>query len=148
MNWTIGFLAASMLVFAPAFAKTKDLSETKRVISWTELSSGMIKELAVGLHPDVAIECTEGTTLPIQLLSHYNFFSLKLNPNLTITIDKSCYLRVINRKLYISQDLVHWEKAKKYFHGRMNADVQIGDEQSGVLVETALVPFLYPKDEE
>jgi hypothetical protein len=106
----------------------------------TELDASFIKELALGMHPDVAVECKKGTTLPLRFFHNWGLFSLKCAPNLTVKVEEPCYLRCVRKKLYISQDLVTWEKADKFFNGKCDANVNI-DEQSGILVESQQVPY-------
>jgi len=138
MRQSVQLTLAAMLLLSPLFAKDKSFPEVSRVVPMTELDAVFIKEVASGAHPDIAIECKEGTTLPIGFLHNWGLFSLKCMPNLTITVEMPCYLRCVGKKAYMSQDLISWEKADRFFSGKCDADVKI--DETGVLVETRLVP--------
>lgn len=138
MKKNILFILALMMLSSSTFAKTKTLPEVRQVISLTDVTPEMSKELLSGMHPDIAIECKEGTSLPLQFLTKYGFFSLKWNPQLTLKVDRPCYLRTIKRRAYLSLDLVNWDKPRNFFKGKANTDVKISNDKSHILIETDL----------
>lgn len=149
---TLYFLA-SMLVFSQVFAKTKTLPPPGHVVPFTSVDTQLINELIAGIHPDLVIECREGTELPISYLHNNVFFSAFCSPNLSIKVEKTCYLRFVKKKVYMSDNLTEWNKPSKYLEGRYTAAMKI-DQDSGILVETKVVPYtvdeltdLYSDDE-
>lgn len=124
-----------ILAFAPVFGREKFLPEPRQIVSMAELDSALINELVAGGHPDVAIELKPGAEIPFRLFHRCNpFFSLAVNPNVSAKVEKLCYLRFVKKKVYISQDLVTWEKPTADMH-RPTAKFLL--DSAGVLVETA-----------
>jgi hypothetical protein len=130
-QWTL----AALLMFSPLVAKDKPLVEISQIIPLTGLEINFIREFVSGMHPDVAIECREGTTLPISIFYNLGLFSLDYVPNMTVKVEKACYIRCVGKKAYFSQDLVKWSRADKFFKGNCNASIKI-DEKTGILIET------------
>lgn len=128
------------LFLSPVFAKEKNFPQPRRVVNLAQLDPELIEELLLGMHPDIAIECKEGSKFPVQFLHNYGLFSLKCTPNLSIKVERPCYLRFVKRKVYISEDLAKWEKPSKFFSGGYKAKVKI-DGESGLSVETKLIPY-------
>jgi hypothetical protein len=127
---------AATLCLSSLSAKEKSFPAVQQVVNLIDLSSDFINEFVIGLHPDIAISCTQGTTLPLSFLHSWGLLSLKCAPDLAVTIERPFYLRVVGSKPYISQDLVIWEKAEKAFEGKQDVNVKI-DAQSGISVESS-----------
>ncbi len=134
------FFLSSMLVFSPVFARTKTLPSPGHIVPITNVDTQLISELIAGMHPDLVVECTEGTELPISYLHKNTFFSALCSPNLSIKVDKTCYLRFVKKKVYMSDNLNQWDKPSKYLEGRYTAAMKT-DKDSGIIVETNVTPY-------
>jgi len=141
------YILIAMLFFSPVFGKEKVLPETTQVIALTQLDTALLNELLKGDHPEIAVECKEGTTIPVQFLQNTGLFGVELAPNLTIKVQKTCYLRVIKKSGYVSFDLVGWESAKHFFSGKSKVNLKINMENQSLLVESELVPKSQIEDE-
>jgi hypothetical protein len=130
------FTLAATLLLSPLSAKEKSFPAIQQIVNLVELDSDFINEFVIGMHPDIAISCKEGTTLPLGFLHTWGLVSLKCAPDLAVTIERPFYLRVVGSKPYISQDLVIWEKANKAFEGKLDVNVKI-DAQSGISIESS-----------
>jgi hypothetical protein len=91
----IGAIAASCLT-----ANEQKLPAVKTIIPLTELTPEST---------DIAVYCQEGTELPLKLFAKTKLFSLAWLPNLTIRVEKTCYVRWYHGELYGSFDLENWD---------------------------------------
>lgn len=139
-------ILAIVFAISPAFAKGKgkrhaieELStEIKQVMLLTDLTSKISKELLEGRHPQVAVECKEGTHLPLKYLFNMGAFSIKLDPNLSLKVEKACYIRILsNKKGYVSFDLENWEKPNIKL---LDTQVGLSQDKSHILLETSEHP--------
>lgn len=128
-----------LLWISESEAKTKIFPEVEQVVSAIDLTPVEIQGLIEGMPSNIAIEFKEGNAIPLRFLFNYRIFSMKCDPNLSIKIHSTTYLRSIGRKLYMSTDLVNWNKAKDFFQGRWVPNVKISPDRSHVLVESSLV---------
>lgn len=149
------FVCAAALAVSTAFPKTKKhpiqepSTEVKQVIPLTELSSQMTKELIEGNHPEVAVECKQGTELAFKYSGNYGLLSVHFAPNLTIKIEKNAYIRFIRTRAdkpkslrgYISYDLKKWNKIDgKILEGKPELNIGISKDKSSILLETVIKP--------
>jgi hypothetical protein len=139
MKKMIGLALLVLGLSSPAFAKDKNLSAPERIVSSTEVDSDFLKEMIAGAHPDIAVECQEGEAIPIRFAHSFGVFSVKLNPNLTLKVDKTCYLRFVRKKVYISEDLVSWKKLDSYCDGKFGAEL-VNEGKSGLLLKSHVTP--------
>jgi hypothetical protein len=127
----------SILCLSQIQAKT--LPNVTNVVSCDQLSPNMIQGFAEGMYPDVAIEFNEGSVIPLQFLFNYKIFSLQCNPNLSAKIDTTCYLRCVNKKVYISLDMASWQKPSEFFRGAVVPTIHRSQDNAYVLVQTDLI---------
>ncbi len=139
MKKAFAFTAVFLMMLSPAFSREKHFPPLKQVVSMADVDTQMIQEMILGLHSDLAIQCEAGAELPLRSLHHFGLFTVKHNPNLSMEVEKTCYLRCVKRKVYVSEDLITWEKPKDFFSGKPEAKLKVDD--AGLLVETTLVPF-------
>lgn len=132
------FLFVSLFFLSTAFAKTKTLPPVDEVISAMELTPEMIQGLIDGLYPNVAIELKEGAAIPLHFFYKTKIVSLECNPNLTTRITATSYLRAVKRKLYMSEDLIHWTNPKNFFGGSLRNSIKMSADKSHAIIETEL----------
>lgn len=150
MKKTLVLIFAATLMLSTAFAKKRELpveleTEVKQVLSSTDLTPDMTKELLEGKHPRVAIECPEGRELPFKYMGDFGLFSVNFFPNLSVKVEKTCYFRFIKKsgraspaKGYMSYDLKTWGKAKDFLpKGKLDANLGMSKDKSHVVLETA-----------
>ena len=128
----IGMVAVSSL----AAKEQKILPEVKVIVPLTDLAIDTTKELFDGSHSDVAILCEAGTELPLKFLTSCEMFSIKWIPNLTIKVDKTCYFRAVGKKVYMSYDLINWNR--NFPTGNATMKGGISPDKSHVLIETRI----------
>src|SRR5690349_4645939 len=76
-------------------------NDSPPIVSAGELTYDKIQEPIQSKNTDYAIELKEGIALPLQFLLKNRMFSATLDPNLVFKVNKTCYLRVVNKKCYI-----------------------------------------------
>lgn len=135
------FLFASVLSLTTAHAKALTFTDVPRIISLIEISPEKIQEFISSRNPNFVVELKEGNSLPLQFLTKTRVFSALLDPNLTIQVDKTCYLRIVNKKCYMSEDLVKWEKAEKFLNGESTIRFYPSTNKPGFVLESNIVPF-------
>lgn len=128
-------------IFTSMLAHAKVFEDTPAIISVNELSSERLQELIYSKSLGFIIELREGTTIPLQFLTKFSFFSMMLDPNLAFRIEKTCYFRVVNGKGYISEDLVNWKKIDQYFlKGKESILCKPSTNKPGYTLEVSVTP--------
>jgi len=133
------FIFACTLAITVAHAKVKTFPDSPRIVPLSELSYEKIRELLHCQNSPFTVELKHGAVVPLQFLTRNRVFSAMLDPNLTFKIEKTCYLRVVNKQCYLSDDLVHWQKPGRFLDGEAAYELKPGINK-GFLLETTLVP--------
>ncbi|MBS0647677.1 MAG: hypothetical protein JSS10_00460 [Verrucomicrobia bacterium] len=157
MNKMMLYVCAAAVAVSTAFPKDKKhpiqepTTEVKQVIPLTELSPQMTRELIEGSHPDIAIECKQGTQLAFKYSGNYELLSVHFAPNLTIKVEKNAYIRFIRTRAdkpkslrgYISYDLKKWDKIDgNLLGGKPELNIGISKDKSSILLETVIKPAI------
>lgn len=134
------FLCVCSLITGVAYTTPVIFRDVTRIVSADELSIEKINELINLKNWDFTLEFKEGTNFPIKFLTKARCFSAVLNPNLAFKVDKKCYLRVVNKKCYLSEDLVEWTKAGKFFNNQPNhtPTLTLNQDETGFVVEASV----------
>lgn len=118
-----------------------------RILGLNELTADKIDDFIRAADENVVIECKEGSEVPLQYFMTNGLVSVHLDPNLTIKVEKTLYLRVANRKCYASFDLVNWDKASRVLDsGNVNVNVKVNPSTNkpGYTIETTISPSFEP----
>jgi hypothetical protein len=131
------FLLTSVLAIAVTQAKAVTFSDTPGIISFSELSLEKMQEFIKSEDSGSIIEFKEGTSIPIQFLTKNRVCSVLLDPNLTLSVDKTCYLRIVNSKCYMSEDCINWKKARDFMTGEATAvQLNLSSNKPGIVLES------------
>jgi hypothetical protein len=89
-------LLSAILFYSTAIAKENKLPAALKdpitqIIQITDVTKKISLELIAGDLPNIAVECKEGTSTPLQYLGNFGLASLVLQPNLNIKLDKTFY---------------------------------------------------------
>ena len=104
-------------------APSRELPEIKQVVSLTDLTPDVLRELVAGDMSDVAVVCEKGVELPFKYTGNFGLFSVKYNPELSLKMEETCYFRLVKYTKkngservtgYISFDTKSWTKIKKF----------------------------------
>jgi hypothetical protein len=117
MRKIVHWIVALAFFAVPTIAKAKtEKPAVERVVPITNLSFDQFGEIMLGMHPKVAVEFKPTDPTSMEFLHHFGLFSVQHSPGTTFTVEKTFYLRCINHKFYISDDLVNWTKTNRYFN--------------------------------
>lgn len=132
------FLCVCTLITAAAHTAPVTFNDVTRIVSADELSVEKINALIHLKNWDFTLEFKEGANFPVKFLTKARCFSVALNPNLAFKVDKKCYLRVVKKKCYLSEDLVEWTKAEKFFNNQPNnkPTLMLKQDDTGFVFET------------
>jgi hypothetical protein len=135
MKSSLKYTLAWILCVGAVHAKT-ELPAITSIFPGVGLDADKAKEFIEGKLPQVAIELQQGTNLPVHYFLKNKFLLLNYNPQLTISVQKNCYLRRFKHKIYLSEDLENWVSAKKFFSDdHLSYNVQIPKDNPGLFVE-------------
>lgn len=141
MKKVLSFLFIAITMLSTSFARDKKAlpdelnTEVKSVISLRDANQEVMKSLLDGTRFDVAIECEKGTMIPVKYLGNFKFLSLNCDPNLSVKLEETSYLRFIKKQVYMSHDLKNWEKAGKFFK-KANVIVGVNEAKSHIVIES------------
>jgi hypothetical protein len=144
-NMKKAFLFTAICMIAALHAKTISFNDQLKVVPLSHFTVTQLQEFILSHDSGFVLELQEGSSFPVQFLTKTPFISAMIDPNLTIKIEKTCYLRIAHKKLYMSEDLIHWEKANKMLDGRPSFQLSPSQNQ-GLVVESHLVPDQYEKE--
>ncbi len=140
MKQLIGLTLSAVLLAGGLNCKEREFPDIRNVITAQDVTPDLTKELAVGLHPDLAVRCDEGTSLPIQFLYRAGFFSAQFNPHFTLRVEKTVYLRFTKGKVFVSEDMIYWEKLSDLLDGAPNFNVGVSPDKTHISVEVEFIP--------
>ncbi|MCX6989674.1 MAG: hypothetical protein NTX49_01200 [Chlamydiae bacterium] len=142
------FLFTSALIITCSLATATTFTDTPKIISFNEFSVEKIQEFINAKNSDFIIEIEKGDSFPLQFLTKTRVFSAMLDPNIKLKVEKTCYVRVVNNKCYMSEDLVNWEKAQRFMGGVATLQLSQSETNSGLVLETDIVPLKDAEEEE
>ncbi|HSX12914.1 MAG TPA: hypothetical protein VLE96_00620, partial [Chlamydiales bacterium] len=130
------FIAIFSLFFLTAVtAKTRDLPPVTEIIYACEVDEVLFKELLNTENPNLALEFPKGNAIPVHFLVKSPFSILACNPNLTVQMTETTYLRIFRKKVYMSHDLDHWDRPERFFQGKVNSTAKMSDDKSHAIIE-------------
>lgn len=146
---TIFLFLISALMFSTAHAaKTKTFNDTLRIVPWNELSIDKIQQFTHSKNSDFTVQLKEGTMVPLQFVTKNRTLSALIDPNLMIRVDKTCYLRIVDKKCYMSEDLVQWQTAGKFMEGETTFRFAPSTNKPGLVLEQEIVPYAESEEED
>lgn len=125
----------SFLFLTTLTAKTREFPPVIEVIQASELTSELFQELLNQENPTLALELPKGNAIPVHFLVKSPFTIFACNPNLSIQVTETSYIRVFRKKLYMSNDLEHWERPEKFFQGKVESIARMSEDKSHAIVE-------------
>jgi hypothetical protein len=135
---------ALMATYGSAFAVSADinsktwetLSQNLRVINVCNLTDGGLKEIMLGRNPEIAVEFSAQTTLPINFLLKGNLVNLVENEgNLgVVEIMQTFYARCVDQELILSTNLTDWKPFLEFLTGNASVSLNIQDGKPSIVV--------------
>ena len=128
----------SMLVINGFAGGEPTLPEIAQVMQLSQVEDDFIEAFSKGEYPNLALELQEGTVVPVSFVSNMGLFSIENFPELKIRIQKTCWLRFVGTKGFISFDQNTWEKPDDLFgcYGDFKTKVRFNQQTQSVTVES------------
>lgn len=111
-------------------------SQEIKVVPLTSLTDHDLKEIMEGKHPEIAIEFSTHTHLPITFYLKGDLVNLAENDKKggTIEIKQTLYVRYIEEELILSSDLIDWRPFIEFITGTASVGLSIQDGQPSITV--------------
>lgn len=107
------------------------LSHDIKVVNICDLRDQDLNEIMQGNYPDVAVEFSEGTTLPISFFLKGDLVTLLENEVTLgeIAIKQKIYARYVQSELILSADLSKWKPFLEYITGNASVILNVNNGQ-------------------
>lgn len=114
----------------------ENFSQDLKVINICNLTDQQLSEIMKGEHPEIAVEFSAHTSLPV------NFFLKGDVANLTerersfqqIEIKQTFYARYVTEELILSSNLTDWKSFLDFFTGNSSVGVSIQDGRPSIFI--------------
>lgn len=100
--------------------------QSDRIVSLVAFDEKMVQDFLEGKMADCAIECAEGSCIPLKMVVKGEFLSLDSGESapLYLRILKTCYIRHEGKNNFLfSTDLQNWKEFSEFFTGELKASV-------------------------
>lgn len=121
----------------PINAKSwENFNQDMRVVNICNLKDCELNEIMQGHRPEIAVEFTAQTKLPINLFLKGDFLTLEESEEKygTIEIKQTFYARSIGQELILSLNLIDWKPCLEFITGTVSVALSIQDGQPSVAV--------------
>jgi hypothetical protein len=101
-------------------------SQDLQIMNILDMDQKITEELLNGKLPHLILECSEGTTLPLNILLSGQYLELESTelPPYTLKIVKTCYLKFIEEDVVFSSDLKEWKNFQQFFTGTIGLSLE------------------------
>lgn len=138
---SLALMVASGSVFAASADPSANLnretpSQNPRVINISHLTDNDLKEIMLGQHPEIAIEFSAQTTLPISFFLKGDLVNLVENEENcgAVAIMQTFYARCAGQELFLSTNLTDWKPFFEFMTGNLSASLSIQDGQPSITI--------------
>ena len=107
-----------------------------RVLNIGELDETILNEMIQGKHPEIAIEFSTGTIIPINFFLKGDLVSLvEENTKLgKMKIQQTFYARCVNDELILSSNLIEWKPLFEFVTGKASITFHIVNERATLII--------------
>lgn len=121
----------------PINSKTwKSVSQNIKVINICDLTDSDLNEIMLGNRPEIAIEFSAQTTLPIRFFLKGDLVNLVENDEGfgVVEIVQTFYARCVQQELILSTDLADWKPFLEFITGTASVSLNIQDGKPSIAV--------------
>jgi len=138
---SLGLIAACVSTFAasvefPINAKPlEDLSQNLKVVNVCNLTDYDLNEIMQGHRPDVAVEFSAHTALPISFFLKGDLVNLVENQGNfgQIEVKQTFYARNVQETLLLSSNLTDWKPLLEFITGNASISLSIQDDRPSIV---------------
>lgn len=135
---TCGSAVAASADFPINSKAWEDLSQNLKVINICNLTDNDLSEIMLGNHPEIAIEFSTQTTLPISFFLKGDLVNLVENEGNfgAVEIKQTFYVRCVQQELILSTNLTNWKPFLEFITGTASVALCIQDGKPSIVVGT------------
>jgi hypothetical protein len=143
----IAMIALTIITpYVAAFAESSDVtfdeqsqdlfSQPLKIVPLYELSDQELTEAMQGLHPEMAVEFSAKTILPIHFFLTGDLIHLLENEGscLSVEIQQTFYIRCVQEELMFSTNLMEWKPFLEFATGVASAGLNIQEGQPSLFI--------------
>ncbi len=114
----------------------KTTSQNVKVINICDLTDSDLNEIILGNHPEIAVEFSAQTILPISFFLKGDLVNLVENDeNLRVVeIVQTFYARSVQQELILSTDLTNWKPFLEFITGNVSVSLSIQEGKPSIVV--------------
>lgn len=133
-TWLTCFAVGADLPINPKPRET--LSQDVKVVQLNSLNDNDLKEIMEGRHPELAVELSAYTYLPVSFYLKGDLINLVENDEKwgNIEIKQTFYARCIGEGLILSSNLTDWKPLLDFITGNASVALNIQDGQPSIVV--------------
>lgn len=130
---TLSFLSAEAR--SPTFCqRQKERVSYLKIVNICELTDAELTEVMNGRHPDVAIEFSSQTSLPIHFFLKGELVSLDDEVSGLVKIKQTLYARCQDKQWFLSTNLNEWKPWLQFITGTASVALSIQEGEPSLLV--------------
>lgn len=121
----------------PINSKTwENVSQSLKVINVCDLTDSDLNEIMQGNHPEMAVEFSAQTTLPISFFLRGDLVNLVENEGNfgAVEIMQTFYTRCVGQELILSTNLTDWKPFVEFITGNASVSLSIQDGKPSIVV--------------
>lgn len=121
----------------PINSKTwETASQNVKIIKICDLTESDLNEIMLGNHPEIAVEFSAQTILPISFFLKGDLVNLVENDeNLrSVEIVQTFYARCVQQELILSTDLTNWKPFLEFITGNVSVSLSIQEGKPSIFV--------------
>ena len=133
---TCGSVFAASADF-PINSKTwETLSQNLKVINVCNLADNDLNEIMLGHHPEIAVEFSAQTKLPINFFLKGDLVNLVENEGNfgAVEVMQTFYARCVQQELILSTNLTDWKPFLEFITGNVSVSLSIQDGKPSIVV--------------
>lgn len=121
----------------PINSKTwETVSQNIKVINICDLTDNDLNEIMLGNRPEIAVEFSAQTTLPISFFLKGDLVNLVENGESfrAVEIVQTFYARCIQQELILSTDLTDWKPCLEFITGNLSVSLSIQEGKPSIVI--------------
>lgn len=114
----------------------ENISQSLKTVNICNLTDADLNELIQGHHPEIAVEFSNQTTLPISFFLTGDLINLVKNEGNfeMVEIKQTFYARCIGKELILSTNLIDWKPFLEFITGNASVRLSIQDGHPSIVI--------------
>lgn len=108
-------------------------AETQPHVLLQDLTNEELSSMMQGEHPELTLELSKGSLLPIHFFLNGDLVELKDAPSRTVELQQTFYAHVTKEGLWLSSDQLIWKPFLEFITGTLSVQLTIRDRQPTIV---------------